>query len=221
MWLRRTEWIPGRIPWTIRRPHSPTGPSHPHDRFDLGWPTAIAHSGIADQRPAWSCAEQNPFSECREDSERQGKSEELPWVLRRRMATAAASIGDASVSRPEGRPLRLSATGRSASTAVLDYGPSVASAPGKFLSHIMSIVRSSKLCWRRTTYGRILVMATRRRPAIPPEAIEAKAAWHRAQASLPIRDKVRILLELQRHDLPLIRKRRVLRSWEKPWPIEP
>ena len=48
-----------------------------------------------------------------------------------------------------------------------------------------------------------------------------KAVWHRAQASLPIPEKVRILLELQRQDLPLIRKQRSLRSWEKPWQIEP
>jgi hypothetical protein len=51
--------------------------------------------------------------------------------------------------------------------------------------------------------------------------LEAKAAWHRAQAQLPLREKVRILLEMQRQDLPLIARRRPLRSWERPWPIEP
>lgn len=59
----------------------------------------------------------------------------------------------------------------------------------------------------------------------PPESVrrlfEAKAAWHRRQARLPLREKVRILLELQRQDLPLIRSRRPLRSWEKPWSILP
>jgi hypothetical protein len=65
------------------------------------------------------------------------------------------------------------------------------------------------------------VVATPRRPAIPPEVIEKKANWHRAQAALPLREKVRILLELQKQELPLIRKQRALRSWEKPWPIEP
>ena len=50
---------------------------------------------------------------------------------------------------------------------------------------------------------------------------QSKAEWHRAQANLPVREKVRILLELQRQDLPLIRKQRPLRSWERPWPIEP
>lgn len=57
--------------------------------------------------------------------------------------------------------------------------------------------------------------------ALPPDLIQSKAAWHRAQALLPIREKVRILLELQRQDLPLIRRQRPLRSWERPWPVEP
>ena len=57
--------------------------------------------------------------------------------------------------------------------------------------------------------------------AVSPDLIERKKAWHRAQASLPIREKVRILLELQRQDLPLLSKRRPLRAWEKPWPVEP
>jgi hypothetical protein len=48
-----------------------------------------------------------------------------------------------------------------------------------------------------------------------------KREWHRAQARLPLREKVRILLELQRQDLPLIAGHRPLRSWERPWPIEP
>jgi hypothetical protein len=51
--------------------------------------------------------------------------------------------------------------------------------------------------------------------------LEAKAEWHRAQACLPVKEKVRILLELQRQDLPLIARRRPLRSWEKPWPVTP
>jgi hypothetical protein len=32
---------------------------------------------------------------------------------------------------------------------------------------------------------------------------------------------VRILLELQRQDLPLLQRHRRLDWWEKPWPIEP
>ncbi len=49
----------------------------------------------------------------------------------------------------------------------------------------------------------------------------AKREWHRVQARLPLRDKIRILLDLQRQDLPLIARRRPLRRWEHPWPIEP
>jgi hypothetical protein len=48
-----------------------------------------------------------------------------------------------------------------------------------------------------------------------------KAAWHREQAQRPLREKVRILLELQRQELPIIARRRPLRPWERQWPIEP
>ena len=53
------------------------------------------------------------------------------------------------------------------------------------------------------------------------KAYERKRAWHRQQALLPIKEKMRILLELQKHDLPLIAARRPLKWWEKPWDIEP
>jgi hypothetical protein len=46
-------------------------------------------------RPTWSCAKQKLCSECRQAFWSQGKSEELPWVLRSRMAMSAASIADA------------------------------------------------------------------------------------------------------------------------------
>lgn len=49
----------------------------------------------------------------------------------------------------------------------------------------------------------------------------AKRAWHRRQARLPLMDKVRILLRMQRDDYPILTSRGVLRSWEKPWNIEP
>lgn len=64
-------------------------------------------------------------------------------------------------------------------------------------------------------------MDSNRSPAVSPDLIASKEAWHRAQASLPIREKVRILLELQRQDLPLLAKQRPLRPWEKPWSVEP
>jgi hypothetical protein len=51
--------------------------------------------------------------------------------------------------------------------------------------------------------------------------LERKRAWHRAQAKAPLREKVRILLELQRQDLPLIARQRPLRPWERPWDVAP
>jgi len=59
------------------------------------------------------------------------------------------------------------------------------------------------------------------RGAVAQRLFDAKAEWHRAQARLPVREKVRILLELQQQDLPLIARRRPLRSWERPWPVTP
>ena len=53
------------------------------------------------------------------------------------------------------------------------------------------------------------------------QLLVAKARWHQGQAQLPLREKVRILLELQRQDLPLVARHRPLQSWERPWPIEP
>jgi hypothetical protein len=58
-----------------------------------------------------------------------------------------------------------------------------------------------------------------------PEDVAAlfvrKREWHRQQASQPLHQKVRILLELQRQELPLLARQRPLRSWERPWDITP
>lgn len=51
--------------------------------------------------------------------------------------------------------------------------------------------------------------------------LERKRAWHRAQAEAPLQEKVRVLLELQRQDLPLIARQRPLRPWERPWDVTP
>ncbi|MGV3723170.1 MAG: hypothetical protein ACO1SX_19895 [Actinomycetota bacterium] len=48
-----------------------------------------------------------------------------------------------------------------------------------------------------------------------------KRRWHEAQAALPLREKVRILLQMQRDHLPLLARQREPRSWEKPWDVEP
>lgn len=53
------------------------------------------------------------------------------------------------------------------------------------------------------------------------DLLERKRAWRRAQAAAPLQEKVRILLELQRQDLPLIARRRPLRPWEQPWDVTP
>lgn len=50
---------------------------------------------------------------------------------------------------------------------------------------------------------------------------ERRRAWHETQARLPLRKKVRILLELQRQELPLLARHRPLRPWERPWEIAP
>lgn len=50
---------------------------------------------------------------------------------------------------------------------------------------------------------------------------ERKRMWHQAQAQLSLREKVRILLELQRQDLPLLERQRPLKDWERPWNITP
>ncbi len=50
---------------------------------------------------------------------------------------------------------------------------------------------------------------------------ENKRQWHREQAQLPIKEKMRLLLELQKQDLPLLARHRALKWWEKPWDIEP
>ena len=53
------------------------------------------------------------------------------------------------------------------------------------------------------------------------DLLERKRAWHKEQAAAPLHEKVRILLELQRQDLPLIARHRPLRPWERPWDVTP
>ena len=48
-----------------------------------------------------------------------------------------------------------------------------------------------------------------------------KRAWHQKQANLPIKEKVRILLKMQKDDYPILKQRGVLKSWEKPWDTLP
>ena len=43
----------------------------------------------------------------------------------------------------------------------------------------------------------------------------------RPDAKLPLPEKVRLVVELQRLCLPLLERRRPLAPWERPWQIEP
>ena len=60
-----------------------------------------------------------------------------------------------------------------------------------------------------------------RLPGEVKDLLERKRRWHREQSKAPLREKVRILLQLQRQDLPLIARRRALRPWERPWDVTP
>lgn len=75
-------------------------------------------------------------------------------------------------------------------------------------------------------------MASRIAPPTPPAepvtaaqgrecAHAAKAAWHAQEARRSPKEKVAILLRLQREVLPILRARRGLAPHEKPWPIDP
>ena len=51
------------------------------------------------------------------------------------------------------------------------------------------------------------------------EFLERNRAWHRARTEAPLQEKVRVLLELQRQDLPLIARLRPLRPKKRPWEV--
>ena len=67
--------------------------------------------------------------------------------------------------------------------------------------------------------------SSKRRPRVSPELLEAlragKADLRRQRAKAGLREKIRIVLELQRLCLPLIERRRRLAEWERPWAITP
>ena len=63
------------------------------------------------------------------------------------------------------------------------------------------------------------------RPRPTPELLAqlraGKAALRERRVSMPLRDKVRELLKLQRLYVSLVARQRPLRSWEHPWDIDP
>jgi hypothetical protein len=70
-----------------------------------------------------------------------------------------------------------------------------------------------------------MVLPPKKRPRASPELLDAlragKAALRRQREELVLREKVRMVLELQRFCLPLIERRRRLAEWERPWAIDP
>lgn len=48
-----------------------------------------------------------------------------------------------------------------------------------------------------------------------------KAALRRERERMPLPDKVRQVIELQRFVYPLLARQRELEPWERPWEIEP
>jgi hypothetical protein len=63
---------------------------------------------------------------------------------------------------------------------------------------------------------------TRARPTKELLAAQARAkvAWRREMTRRPFREKVALVLELQRHLYPILSRRRAMRPWERPWKIE-
>jgi hypothetical protein len=70
-----------------------------------------------------------------------------------------------------------------------------------------------------------MISPQKRRPRASPELLESlregKAAMRRRRESADLREKVRIVLELQRLCLPLLARHRSLSVWERPWEITP
>ncbi|HEY6323624.1 MAG TPA: hypothetical protein VJA16_18950 [Thermoanaerobaculia bacterium] len=50
---------------------------------------------------------------------------------------------------------------------------------------------------------------------------QGKAELHARRTQMSLKEKVAIVIELQRIDFPLLKRRRPLASWERPWDIEP
>lgn len=63
------------------------------------------------------------------------------------------------------------------------------------------------------------------RPLASPELLErlriGKAALREQRRALPLPEKVRQMLALQRIHWTIVSRRRPMRSWERPWDAEP
>ncbi len=65
-------------------------------------------------------------------------------------------------------------------------------------------------------------MEEHRRPTseLTETQARAKMEWRRTMATLPLREKVAIVVEMQRRLVPIIAQRRTLQWWERPWEID-
>lgn len=63
----------------------------------------------------------------------------------------------------------------------------------------------------------------RRRPSarLTARLRRGKAALRRERERMPLPEKVRLVIELQRFAYPLLARQRQLEPWERPWEIEP
>ena len=50
---------------------------------------------------------------------------------------------------------------------------------------------------------------------------QGKVDLRRERERLPLQEKVRQVIELQRFVYPLVARQRSLQTWERPWPIDP
>jgi hypothetical protein len=50
---------------------------------------------------------------------------------------------------------------------------------------------------------------------------QGKDRLRRDREELPLPEKIRQVIELQRLQYPLLARQRTLKSWERPWEIEP
>lgn len=70
-----------------------------------------------------------------------------------------------------------------------------------------------------------MIPPSRRRPRASQELLdslrEGKATLRQQRETADLREKIRIVLELQRLCLPLIARQRRLAEWERPWAITP
>ena len=69
--------------------------------------------------------------------------------------------------------------------------------------------------------GGIRVLRPRPSPELIAKLRQGKDALRREREALPLREKVRQVIELQRLQYPLLLRQRAVAPWEHPWDVEP